>query len=126
MHPYPPERRLGPHLAQHVHDLCTRENIDVEWCRRLSQAGPYVASCEIHIAPIRSVVSYAVALHAIGYVKGFLLRVSPRCIVCERWAWDWARREAIIWTPRMERQAHTSLAWFEEKAAWAVFLDASP
>ena len=28
----------------------------------------------------------------------------------ERWAWDWARKNALIWTDAMERHAAASLA----------------
>jgi hypothetical protein len=31
----------------------------------------------------------------------------------ERWAWDWARRNGIMWMPRMERYAVSSFQSYE-------------
>ena len=101
-------------LAQHFRDLCATEDINVEWCRRPMQAASSREMEFVSIAPIKSVISYAVALHEVGHIKG-RYQQSPRVIVRERWAWDWARRNAIIWTPRMERHARTSLAWYERE-----------
>lgn len=33
-------------------------------------------------------------------------------MVREQRAWEWARRNAIVWTPAMERCAIESLAWY--------------
>jgi hypothetical protein len=34
----------------------------------------------------------------------------------ERWAWDWPRKNALIWTDAMERHAAASLAWYAARA----------
>jgi hypothetical protein len=55
-----------------------------------------------------SSLSYATALHEIGHWKGRYQR-SRNVIVRERWAWQWARKNALIWTRAMERDATMSL-----------------
>ena len=37
---------------------------------------------------------------------------SRSSLTRERWAWDWARRHALIWTPATERTAAACLAWY--------------
>jgi hypothetical protein len=66
-----------------------------------------------------AVVTYAVALHEIGHIKG-RHQDSRRCIVRERWAWDWAKRNAFVWTPRMARCAAESLQWYADGHAAVV------
>src|SRR6476660_10418423 len=101
-------------MAQHVADLCAKDDIFIEWrhCSRHSWCSP--ESKFIHIAPIKSVISYATALHEIGHIKG-RYQHSRREIVRERWAWEWARRNAITWTPRMERLAREAMEWHERE-----------
>ena len=62
---------------------------------------------EVQIPPIRSDVTYAVALHEIGHNLG-RHQNSRRSIVREVWAWRWARTNALIWTPRMWSGVATS------------------
>jgi hypothetical protein len=38
--------------------------------------------------------------------------------VRERWAWEWARANALIWTPRMENSARKAVKWYARHAAW--------
>ena len=98
-------------LQKHVVDLCERDDIVLCWCKRISQACALRECEEIQVAPIKSVVSYAVALHEIGHVKG-RHQTSSIVIVRERWAWKWARANALIWTNRMENCAIQSLDWY--------------
>jgi hypothetical protein len=37
-------------------------------------------------------------------------------MVVEREAWAWAKRNAIVWTPRMERSARSALDWYAAPA----------
>jgi hypothetical protein len=101
-------------MEQHFRELCAKEDIDIEWCRLPMQAWSSRELVLVRVAPIRSVISYVVALHEVGHIKG-RYQQSPRDIVRERWAWDWARRNALIWTLRMERKAKTSLEWYEQR-----------
>ena len=34
-------------------------------------------------------------------------------LACERRAWEWARDNALIWTPTMEREAEAGIASYE-------------
>ena len=67
---------------------------------------------EIWIRPIRSPRAYATALHEIGHILGrYQMRFSG--MVSERWAWQWARRNALQWTPAMEQHAERCLKSYE-------------
>jgi hypothetical protein len=69
----------------------------------------------MQIPLIRSALSYATALHELGHVFGRYQKSRNR-LVCERWAWGWARHNAIVWTLAMERCAKASLALYERRA----------
>jgi hypothetical protein len=78
---------------------------------------------EIQLPAIRSALSYATALHEIGHVKGRYQAMRNTTTTCERWAWQWAREHALIWTDAMERSAATSLACahkrhLRDKTSW--------
>lgn len=105
-------------MERHVLSLCDKWGINIEWCRRPLDAWA-VRECElIHIAPIKSSVSYAVALHEIGHIKGLYQR-SPRSMAREHWAWEWAQRNALVWTPRMDQKRRSSLALCRPRARLA-------
>lgn len=72
-------------------------------------------------APIDSEFGYATSLHEMGHVvsPNGLVRdqIKPRtalekaslCLVEEEAAWDWARANALEWTPEMERNRVESM-----------------
>jgi hypothetical protein len=89
-------------MRRHIEELLapyTRTDIDdaiqVCWDRRVSRARVLrdldSTVLEIQLPPIRSAISYATALHEIGHIKG-RHQNSRDTMVCERWAWEWARR----------------------------------
>lgn len=98
-------------MVEHIIDLCERHQIDVEleppgraWaCHEMSVIG---------IPVVRTAKTYATALHEIGHILGAHQR-SRSVMVCERWAWRWAKRNARVWTPTMERRMCFCLAWYE-------------
>jgi hypothetical protein len=107
-------------MHRHVMDLLERYDIIYSWCRHHTEARA-VFLCrageefkEVQIPPIRSAISYATALHEIGHIKGRHQR-SPDTLVRERWAWRWAKENALIWTPAMEKNCSVSLAWYEAR-----------
>ena len=102
-------------MIDHVQSLCRSHAIGLFWCRRPDRSYSMRACDEITVAPIKSVVSYAVALHILGRHQE-----SRQCIVREHWAWDWAKRNALVWTPRMARCAAGSLRWYADGHAAAV------
>ena len=81
--------------------------------KRLSRSYSIRVSEEIHVTPIRSVLSYAVALHELGHVLG-PHQSSLRVLVRERAAWKWAKRNALLWSPRMQARAEASIQWYEK------------
>jgi hypothetical protein len=97
-------------MRAHIMALLEKYDINVEWCDRPSRAwGSHIAEL-ICIAPIRSAISYATALHEIGHIRGRHQR-SADPMVRERWAWRWARANAMAWTAAMERDARMALAY---------------
>jgi hypothetical protein len=105
-------------LHQHVLDLCDKHEITIyAWCRRPSQCHALTDRDEIRIVPIESRILYASALHEIGHLRGRYQR-SSSTLVRERWAWEWARANALMWTPGMENSARKALRWYAQLAAW--------
>lgn len=98
-------------LCAHALSFCEVHDIAVYWVKRPSQAHALREIEEIHIAPIKSTISYATALHEIGHILG-RHQLSKHVLVRERWAWEWARTNARCWTPAMERCAISSLSWY--------------
>jgi hypothetical protein len=100
----------------HFTKLCDQEGPDfsVRTVNRCSKAYALQEAEEIGVPPIKSAISYATALHELGHQKGSHQR-SKSVLVRERWAWQWARKTALLWTPQMERSAQRALAWYESK-----------
>jgi hypothetical protein len=107
-------------MADRIALLCENYEINISWCKRPTQSYALQQGDEICIAPVRSAVSYCTALHEIGHIRG-RYQISPRVMVRERAAWAWARSNALVWTPIMERSAQKSLDWYAPRA---VKLDA--
>jgi hypothetical protein len=102
-------------MRAHIFALCAKQGIVIRWCRRPTEALAIREFEEIDIAPIRSEISYAVALHEIGHIVG-RHQLSRNSMVRERWAWRWAQRNALTWTPTMERVRRKSLAFARDHA----------
>jgi hypothetical protein len=96
-------------MRRHVEELCQQHEIEFLWCRRPMDAWADCEHATVCIAPIKSRVSYATALHEIGHLRG-RYQGSRDSMVRERWAWRWARANALIWTSRMESDRRKSLA----------------
>jgi hypothetical protein len=103
-------------MHEHVATLIEQHEIAAYRVDRPTRAQSLGKFCwEIHIAPVKSAISYAVALHEIGHLLG-RHQESRKVMVRERWAWIWARQHALAWTPAMERQARESLEWYAPRA----------
>ena len=104
-------RSLAPTVAQmraHVVRTCKVNGIAINY----GQPSASYEVREIWIRPIRSPLAYATALHEIGHILGrYQMRFSG--MVSERWAWQWARRNALQWTPAMEQHAERCLKSYE-------------
>lgn len=103
-------------MREHVRVLCERHEIACYEVKRPNQAYAIREGDEIGIALIRSAITYATALHEIGHHQG-PHQNSRSVMVRERWAWQWARSNALIWTPAMERSAQKALQWYVPQAA---------
>ena len=64
----------------------------------------------IRIHPITSEAAYATALHEIGHLRRGM---HEDVLVNERWAWEWAQANALVWTPTMACEAERSLGSYE-------------
>jgi hypothetical protein len=97
-------------MRRHIGDLLDKHEIifNIE-CRRPSEAWAVCEFEEVSIPPIKSVLSYATALHEIGHIRG-RYQTSRDMMVRESWAWRWAQQNALVWTPRMEEYRVNALA----------------
>ena len=103
-------------LQKHVERLAAQHeiNLDTSWAKGVNQAHVSRARDRVHIPPITTLIRYAVALHEIGHVLG-RYQDHYNEVVTERWAWEWARRNAIWWTPEMERFAEQALRGYQRE-----------
>jgi hypothetical protein len=102
-------------MHQHVTDICNDQEIIYTWCRHPYQAWSRSDLEEVSIPPIKSSASYATALHEIGHILGRHQK-SNVLMVRERWAWQWARHNALVWTPDMEHFALRCLDFVAESS----------
>src|ERR1700687_4117481 len=79
-------------MQEHIATLCETNEIIVTYGAKRA-LGSYWLS-EIHLPHVKSARSYATALHKIGHILGRHQRSSV-ILVRERWAWQWARRNAL-------------------------------
>ncbi|MDA9479640.1 hypothetical protein XI03_35130 [Bradyrhizobium sp. CCBAU 65884] len=99
-------------LKKHFLQLCADEEVDVQWCDNPSKALALSGELEFILTPhIRSENTYAIAMHELGHIKS--PTNSADQTERERSAWDWARHNALIWTPHMEGCAAASIRWYE-------------
>lgn len=109
-------------MRRHVEQLTTafaQDDVAIYTVKRLHRAKvlthPETGELlELQLPVVRSAVSYATALHEIGHIKGRHQK-SRSVMVRERWAWRWARENALSWTNAMERSATKALAWYEAR-----------
>jgi hypothetical protein len=104
------------HMREHIDELCSTHDLNRFTVNRPTRAYALGQFEEIHVPPIKSAISYSTALHEIGHVLGPHQR-SAKAIVRERGAWRWAKRNALKWTPAMERNMRLSLEWYEKRLA---------
>ena len=97
-------------MQRHIQHMINKHGLVTSQCNRPSQAWASRELEEICIPPIKSAISYAVALHEIGHIQG-RYQTSRHSLVRELAAWRWARQQALTWTPAMERTCASSLAW---------------
>jgi hypothetical protein len=92
-------------MRAHVERICKVNGIEINYGRHASADGKLR---EIWIRPLKSPRAYATAMHEIGHILG-RYQMKRSVMVRERWAWQWARRNALQWTPAMEQYAERRL-----------------
>jgi hypothetical protein len=95
-------------LHRHVLDLAA--DLRIEWSDWQAKADPEIRT--VHLRPIKSETAYATALHEIGHIREGRF---DDVLIEERRAWEWARANALVWTPTMQREADSCMGHYE---AW--------
>jgi hypothetical protein len=103
-------------LHQHVLDLWGKED-GIEWFDKIRMPAADLESGTVGLHPIHSESAYAVALHEIGHI-----RQGPfeDLLIEERRAWEWAKANALVWTPTMQRKAEQSMGSYATDEAHLV------
>jgi hypothetical protein len=103
-------------MRLHVAAICKDEGIRVLPHSRGGRASKEARI--IAIRPVKSAITYAVALHELGHVLG-PWQSQPR-LYAEAGAWKWAKEVAGVWTPSMEakmsKSLHSYVLWAERRA----------
>jgi hypothetical protein len=86
-------------LAAHIARICKIKSIEVANHSRGGRA--YRRSRRIKIRPVKSEITYAIALHEIGHILG--KRQNGTRLDKEVGAWEWALEHALRWTLPMSR-----------------------
>jgi hypothetical protein len=98
-----------PEMREHVERLVREHGITVRHVKRKEQSRcfPWNGTPPVmQFPPVRSAITYAVALHELGHYLGGHVN-HPDTSVRELAAWKWARANAVTWTAAMERLATT-------------------
>ena len=93
-----------------MHVVNLAADLRIVWSAWCAKADPEIGT--VTLRPIKSEKAYAVALHEIGHIRTGRF---DDVLIEERRAWEWARDNALVWTPTMQRQADSSLGHYE---AW--------
>ncbi len=102
--------------AEHVHNLLVENSINVTW-KHAGRSMAWRRSRKVSIRPVKTAITYAVALHEIGHILG----KNPRLrLDQELAAWAWAKSTALFWTPVMEAKMNKCLASYERRAKRVV------
>jgi hypothetical protein len=100
-------------LHQHVLDLWGKED-GIDWIDKMWSPAANFKRGTVRLHPIDSESAYAVALHEIGHI-----RQGPfeDLLIEERRAWEWAKANALVWTPTMQRTAEQCIRSYETDEA---------
>src|SRR5262245_12194461 len=96
-------------LHRHVLDLWGKKD-GIEWLNEPWAPAANPESGTVCLNPINSESDYAVALHEIGHIRQGRFE---DILIEERRAWEWAKANALVWTPTMQRKAEQSMRGYE-------------
>jgi len=99
-------------LAVHIDRLLTTNNISVEY-KQGTKGRSWCKSRRVRLSPVKSDVTYAIALHEIGHILGDHPKTR---IDKEVAAWQWAKTHSLVWTPEMQATASKRLSSY---VAWS-------
>jgi hypothetical protein len=100
--------------AAHIARICKIEDIKIGSSSRRGRANHRKRL--IKIRPVRTDITYAVALHEIGHILDPRGHRGTR-LDKEVAAWEWAKANAKEWTDRMEEKMRKSL---QSYLAWSM------
>jgi hypothetical protein len=91
--------------AEHIDHLLLTHGISVDW-RQGREGRSWRKKRHVRLSPVKTAVTYAIALHEIGHVVGEQkgLRIDR-----EVQAWEWAEANAVEWTEPMIVRAAKSI-----------------
>lgn len=98
--------------AAHIARICKIEDIEVSSHSRGGRA--YRRKRLIKIRPVKTAITYAIALHEIGHILG--PRQSGTRLDKEVGAWEWAEQHAVEWTDAMTAVRSKCLRSYLDKA----------
>jgi hypothetical protein len=99
--------------AKHIARICKIEDITIE--SHSSGGRAYRRKRLVKIKPVKTAITYAVALHEIGHILGPRQRGTR--LDQEVGAWEWAMENAIEWTDAMAEKRAACLRSYLAKAA---------
>ncbi len=100
--------------ASHIARICKIEDITVE--SHSSGGRAYRRSRLIKIRPVKTAITYAVALHEIGHILGPRQTGKNTRLDREVGAWEWAQANALEWTEAMNQKRAACLKSYLAKA----------
>lgn len=95
-------------LRSHIDELCREQGVTISYHSGY-RARAWRKTKKVRISTIKSDITYAVALHEIGHILG---RYPKHRIDREVAAWEWAKANALVWTPAMQRTASRLLGGY--------------
>lgn len=106
---------MHAHINQLIADLrATRfpeaDDLHIHWIGDREEALTITdnrSPVEIRLPHIRSALDFATCLHELGHVSG-RYQHSKSSRTRERWAWEYAREHALVWTAEMEADAQAA------------------
>lgn len=99
-------------MEGHIKELCAAHQIEVGSHSRGGRA--FRKTRRVDIRPVKSAVTYAVALHEIGHILG--KNQTRSCLERETGAWQWAKKAALFWDGRMEEKMRLCLVSYYRAA----------
>lgn len=90
----------------HVLKLCKLYNIKIKYISNCRDSYAHFPTKTIYVVPIEADIPYSVALHEIAHC---LEDGDPFDIDNEIIAWKWAKKNALVWTSKMQKSMERDL-----------------